>query len=297
MRESVRLAAMHKCERCGTDLTGYGPAGLCSRCLLLDGLEDSAPEESSANSNPPSSTHFGDYELIEEIARGGMGVVWRARQVSLNRTVAVKLMLAGSFAGADSIRRFRTEAEAAASLQHPNIVAIHEVGEHEGRPFFSMDYVEGQNLAALVRDRPLSAQRAAAYLKTITEAVHYAHQRGILHRDLKPSNILIDSFDQPRVTDFGLAKRFGSEAGSQMPDTGSQIPDGGSRSKVSPSGIRHRISPTSPSPARCSARPTTCRPNRPKPDIKTSAPPAMSIPSARCSTASSQDARRSRPRR
>src|ERR1041384_5151101 len=120
------------------------------------------------------------------------------------------MILAGPYARKESVRRFRAEAEAAASLQHPNIVAIHEVGEHEGQHYFSMDYVEGKNLAELVRVVPLSARHAAAYLKTISEGIHYAHQTGILHRDLKPSNVLIDQFDQPRITDFGLAKRLSS---------------------------------------------------------------------------------------
>jgi eukaryotic-like serine/threonine-protein kinase len=152
--------------------------------------------------------YFGDYELLEEIAHGGMGIVYRARQLSLNRVVAVKMILAGPFATDEFIKRFQAEAQAAANLQHPNIVAIHEVGEHEGQHYFSMDYVEGQSLASLVRDGPLPAARAARYVQIIAEAIHYAHQRGILHRDLKPSNVLIDGTDQPRITDFGLAKRL-----------------------------------------------------------------------------------------
>ena len=191
---------MRSCSQCGTTLGGYGPGGLCPKCMLLDGFGES------------DARRFGDYELTEEIAHGGMGVVWKARQVSLNRTVAVKLMLSGAFVQPDFVKRFRAEAEAAASLQHPNIVAIHEIGEHDGQPFFSMDYIEGQNLAQLVRDRPLPARRAAAYLKTIAKAVQYAHEHQILHRDLKPSNILIDAADQPRVTDFGLAKRLTADA-------------------------------------------------------------------------------------
>ncbi len=151
---------------------------------------------------------LGDYELLERIGQGGMGVVYRARQISLDRVVALKLLPLGQFAREDAMERFRAEASAAAGLQHPNIVAIHEVGEHEGQQYFSMDYVEGQTLADVARDKPLSAQRAATYLKTIAEAVHFAHEHGILHRDLKPSNILIDASDQPRVTDFGLAKRL-----------------------------------------------------------------------------------------
>ena len=161
---------------------------------------------------------FGDYELLEEIARGGMGVVYRARQVSLNRIVALKLML--PFSRPELAARFRAEAETAASLQHPNIVAIHEVGEHAGQLYFSMDYVAGSSLAQKIADfgfRISDFSRSARWLKTIAEAVHYAHQHGVLHRDLKPSNVLIDELDQPRITDFGLAKRLPgkSEIGNQ----------------------------------------------------------------------------------
>ncbi len=155
----------------------------------------------------PTLRYFGDYELLEEIARGGMGIVYKARQTSLNRIVAVKMILAGQLATADDVRRFRTEAEAAANLQHANIVAVHEVGIHEGQHYFSMEFVEGQDLAALVRENPLPARRAAQYVETIAGAVHYAHQQGTLHRDLKPSNVLIDTRDQVRITDFGLATR------------------------------------------------------------------------------------------
>jgi outer membrane protein assembly factor BamB len=158
-------------------------------------------------------SRFADYELIEEVARGGMGVVFRARQVSLDRTVAVKMILAGQLASEEDVRRFRAEAESAAGLQHPSIVAIHEVGEHAGQPFFSMDFVEGRSLAELARERPMPAARAAGYVKEVAEAIGFAHRRGILHRDLKPSNVLIDAFDRPRVTDFGLAKRIERDAG------------------------------------------------------------------------------------
>ena len=161
----------------------------------------------------PRVHYFGDYELLEEIARGGMGVVYRARQITLNRCVAVKMILAGELASEAEVKRFRTEAEAAANLQHPNIVAIHEVGEHEDRHYFSMDYVQGNNLADALRQNPISSRHAAELLQTICEAIHYAHQRGTLHRDLKPQNILIDAAGQPRITDFGLAKRIDRESG------------------------------------------------------------------------------------
>jgi CRP-like cAMP-binding protein len=153
-------------------------------------------------------TRFGDYELLGEIARGGMGIVYKAKQVSLNRVVALKMILAGDQAGSKELKRFRKEVEAAAALQHPNIVTIHEVGEYEGRPFFSMDYVEGPNLSEVVRAGPLEVKRAARYVLKIASAIHQAHQQGILHRDLKPSNVLIDSRDEPQITDFGLAKRL-----------------------------------------------------------------------------------------
>ena len=163
-----------------------------------------APEQRTLQS---VNRRLGEYELLQEIARGGMGAVYRARQISLNRMVAVKVLLAGHFANETFIKRFRREAEAAAGLDHPNIVSIHEVGEHEGQPYFSMELVEGRNLAELTREKPLSAREAAQMVKTIAEAVHFAHGRGLLHRDLKPSNVLVDGFNVPHITDFGLAKR------------------------------------------------------------------------------------------
>jgi len=169
-------------------------------------------------SSPPTIQYFGDYELLDEIARGGMGVVYRARQVTLNRTVAVKMILTGQLASREEVQRFFTEAEAAANLQHPNIVTIHEVGEHEGRQYFSMDYIDGPSLAELVRQHPLTPGKAAAYVKTIAEAIHYAHEQGTLHRDLKPSNILIDESDQPQITDFGLAAKI--EGNSKLTASG-----------------------------------------------------------------------------
>jgi len=152
------------------------------------------------------------YRILATLGIGGMGVIYKARQLSLNRTVAIKMILTGQLASPADVQRFLAEAEAAANLQHPNIVAIHEVGEHDGQQYFSMDYIEGRNLAELVREGPVAARRAALCLKTIAEAIHFAHRRGILHRDLKPSNVLLDLFDQPRVTDFGLAKQMKADS-------------------------------------------------------------------------------------
>jgi serine/threonine protein kinase len=191
--------------------------------------------------------------LLDEVARGGMGVVYMARQVTLDRTVAVKMILAGELASAADVQRFRTEAEAAAQLQHPNIVAIHEVGEHQGRHYFSMDFVQGRNLAHMVRSGPLPAVAAAKYVQAIAEAVQYAHLRGILHRDLKPANVLIDEADQPRITDFGLAKRV--EAPSALTRTGAVI-----------------------------GTPSYMPPSRPRANVATWGPPAMFIRSGRSCT-------------
>jgi serine/threonine-protein kinase len=212
------MTSKQACSRCGIALDESTPHGYCPACLLREGLEaedllGGGPElvvtgQCAGVGAQPAGESFGDYELLDVIARGGMGVVYKARQRSLNRVVAVKMMLSGRFSEPSFVERFRAEAEAVAQLQHPNIVAIHEVGIHEGQHFFVMDYVEGPSLAHLVGSQPLPARRAAGYLQTIAEAVQYAHERGILHRDLKPSNILIDGSDQPRVVDFGLAKRL-----------------------------------------------------------------------------------------
>ena len=198
------------CPTCGTPVpAAAGPAG-CPRCVarvLLGELNrGDAPgrEEAEASDALPV---LGGYEIIEEIARGGMGIVYRARQPGLEREVALKVILAGPFAGAESIARLRVEAAAAARLQHPGIVGIYEIGEASGHHFISMEFVRGRTLAELTREGPLPAKRAASYVEQVARAVQYAHEQGVYHRDLKPSNILVGADDRPRVTDFGLAKQ------------------------------------------------------------------------------------------
>ncbi len=170
-----------------------------------DSFATTAPMASLHDRGPPTRV-LGDYELLKEIGRGGMGVVYKARQIRLDRFVAVKMILAGGWASDADLKRFYAEAQAAGRLAHPNIITIHQVGQFEGHHFFSMDFVDGRDLAALSREEEISAERAARYMLTVARAIHIAHERGILHRDLKPANVLIDENDNPVVTDFGLAK-------------------------------------------------------------------------------------------
>jgi serine/threonine-protein kinase len=164
---------------------------------------------------------FGDYQVIETIAKGGMGIVFKARQRKLNRVVAIKMILAGQFADKADVERFYTEAEAAAAISHPNIVRIYEIGEVQGQHFFSMEYIEGHSLSELVRENPLAPRRAAEFVRTIAETMQFAHEKGILHRDLKPSNVLVDAQQRPLITDFGLAKHQENE--SQLTVSGAVI--------------------------------------------------------------------------
>ena len=149
---------------------------------------------------------FGDYELLEEIGRGGQGVVFRAWQKSLNRTVAVKIIGIGQWATNAHLKRLRREAEAAAKLNHPGIVSIYEVGERDGTSYFSMRFVEGDHLDEVVSRGPVSARHAAELIAKVARTVHYAHEHGILHRDIKPGNVLLDGNGEPHLTDFGLAR-------------------------------------------------------------------------------------------
>src|SRR5438067_10055146 len=238
-KESTRetptmLRVIRICRKCGAKIFSDAPEALCATCVLKSALGN-FPETSvggdddgasfaniEANAPVPQSKRatqaaellgeLGDYELLEEIGRGGQGVVFRARQKSLNRTVALKVISLGQWASKAHLKRFPLEAEAAAHLEHPGIVPIHEVGERDGSCYFSMKFVEGGQLDEVVRRAPMPIRRAEELMAKVARTVHYAHEHGILHRDIKPGNILLDAKGEPHLTDFGLARLVESES-------------------------------------------------------------------------------------
>src|SRR5437762_2680093 len=187
------------CKKCRTAISIDEPEGLCAACVLEASL-GMLHEEVNGAGGPEMPEELGDYELLEEIGRGGQGLVYRARQKSLNRIVALKVIGLGRWATKAHIKRFRLEAEAAARLDHPFIVPIHEIGESNGSCYFSMQLVEGGQLDRFAEHESITVRRAAELIAKLARTVHYAHERGILHRDIKPGNILLDVNGDPHLT-------------------------------------------------------------------------------------------------
>jgi TolB-like protein/Tfp pilus assembly protein PilF len=220
----MRITTARFCRKCGAAVPPDSPQQSCGACLLESGLgSDEAvagvdmSAVASAKADDPGRPirmlmDFGDYELLEQIGRGGQGVVFRARQKSLNRIVALKVIGLGHWATEAHLKRFRLEAEAAARLEHPGIVPIHEVGKRDGQCYFSMKFVEGGQLDDVVRRTPMPIRQAVELITKVARTVHYAHEHGILHRDIKPGNILLDAKGEPHLTDFGLARLVESES-------------------------------------------------------------------------------------
>jgi TolB-like protein/Tfp pilus assembly protein PilF len=216
--------ALRLCPKCGAEIQPDAPEGVCPRCLLKAGLRALAGEDQGLPSLTPrqygtrSETfaailgELGDYELLEEIGRGGQGVVFRARQKSLNRLVALKVIGLGQWATRAHVKRFRLEAEAAARLNHPCIVPIYEVGERDGALYFSMGLIEGGQLDAALKREPMPIRQAVELIVKLARTVEYAHEHRILHRDIKPGNILLDGKGEPHLTDFGLARLVETES-------------------------------------------------------------------------------------
>src|SRR4030095_14628216 len=207
--------AQSVCAECGSRLIAAGNADeVCVNCLLRSGFTDNDVEADETSRHPDRSipgndgapVEFGDYELLEVIGRGSQGVVYRARQKSLNRVVALKVIALGHWATEPHVKRFRREAEAAARLNHPCIVPIYEVGERDGACYFSMGLVEGGQLDAFLKQEPMPMRSAVELIVKLARTVHHAHEHNILHRDIKPGNILLDAKGEPHLTDFGLAR-------------------------------------------------------------------------------------------
>ncbi len=220
---AVRITkAKRFCRKCGAAIPPDSPQQSCGACLLETGLGPVEPErEVNVDPSTPLGTSlasapmlmdFGDYELLEQIGRGGQGVVFRAHQKSLNRIVALKVIGLGRWATEAHLKRFRLEAEAAARLEHPGIVPIYEVGERDDSCYFSMRFVEGGQLDAILKRESMPIRQAAELIAKIARTVHYAHEHRILHRDIKPGNILLDAKGEPHLTDFGLARLVESES-------------------------------------------------------------------------------------
>ena len=201
------------CGKCGSKVFADAPHGFCSVCLFKTGLGSLLEsDETIGSGSPPTEMEFEDYELLKEIGRGGQGVVYRARQKSLNRIVALKIIGVGGWATEAHLKRFRLEAEAAASLNHPFIVPIHEIRERGGYCYFSMNLIEDGQLDEVVKHGLMPVRRAAELIARLARTVHYAHQHGILHRDIKPGNVLLDKEGAPHLTDFGLARLVETES-------------------------------------------------------------------------------------
>lgn len=211
--ETAATNANRVCGKCGSKIFADAPQGFCGLCLFKTGLGPLGEGDDSFESGPVAMpTDFDDYDLLKEIGRGGQGVVYRARQKSLNRTVALKVIGVGHWATEAHLRRFRLEAEAAASLNHPFIVPIHEIRERHDCCYFSMNLVEGGQLDEVIKRQAVSIRGAAELIAKLARTVHYAHEHGIVHRDIKPGNVLLDTNGEPHLTDFGLARLVETES-------------------------------------------------------------------------------------